>query len=244
MHAVRLAMARQDAGVNFLNGAVLKAALASQAQSQAPSISAGGVVPLCGTVSIIQPGEWVTIYGTNLASETAVWNGDFPTSLGGTKVEIDGKAAYLQFVSPGQINLQAPDDMATGPVRVVVTTDAGTAMATVTLSQFSPSFDLLETGHVAGIILRPDGSELTAEDPTTSSARPGILLAIPRWPRRQATRLNSLPSGSGRPPPPSRLDRRFPVRRRPTARCAFTSIMSASRRYLRDCPAPVSIRST
>ncbi|MGB7760894.1 MAG: IPT/TIG domain-containing protein, partial [Bryobacteraceae bacterium] len=158
MHAVRLAMARQDAGVNFLNGAVLKAALASQAQSQAPSISAGGVVPLCGTVSIIQPGEWVTIYGTNLASETAVWNGDFPTSLGGTKVEIDGKAAYLQFVSPGQINLQAPDDMATGPVRVVVTTDAGTAMATVTLSQFSPSFDLLETGHVAGIILRPDGS--------------------------------------------------------------------------------------
>ena len=163
MHAVRLAMARQDAGVKFLNGAVLKAngavlkaALASQAQ--APVISPGGVVPLCGTVSIIQPGEWVSIFGNNLASGTVIWNDDFPTSLGGTKVEIDGKAAYLQFVSPGQINLQAPDDTAMGPVPVVVTTAAGTARATVTLSQFSPSFDLLETGHVAGIILRPNSS--------------------------------------------------------------------------------------
>jgi uncharacterized protein (TIGR03437 family) len=156
MHAVRLAMARQDAGVNFFNAAGAKAAQTSQAQ--APSISPGGVVPLCGTVSIIQPGEWVSIFGNNLASGTAVWDGDFPTSLGGTKVEIDGKAAYLQFVSPGQINLQAPDDTARGPVTVVVTTAAGTATSIVTLSQFAPSFDLLQTGHVAGIILRPDGS--------------------------------------------------------------------------------------
>jgi uncharacterized protein (TIGR03437 family) len=156
MHAVRLAMARQDAGAEFFNAAGVKAARTSQVQ--APSISVGGVVPLCGTVSIIQPGEWVSIFGNNLASGTDVWNGDFPTSLGGTKVEIDGKAAYLQFVSPGQINLQAPDDAARGPVTVVVTTAAGTATAIVTLSQFSPSFDLLQTGHVAGIILRPDGS--------------------------------------------------------------------------------------
>jgi len=156
MHAVRLAMARQDAGVRFFNAAGAKAARTSQAL--APSISPGGIVPLCGTVSIIQPGEWVSIFGNNLASGTDVWNGDFPTSLGGTKVEIDGKAAYLQFVSPGQINLQAPDDTARGPVTVVVTTAAGTATAIVTLSQFSPSFDLLQTGHVAGIILRPDGS--------------------------------------------------------------------------------------
>jgi uncharacterized protein (TIGR03437 family) len=53
----------------------------------------------------------VSIYGTNLASGTTIWNGDFPVSLGGTSVEIDGKPAYLEFVSPGQINLQAPDDM-------------------------------------------------------------------------------------------------------------------------------------
>src|ERR1700722_8646773 len=45
--------------------------------ASAPTIAAGGVVPLYGTVSMIQPGGWVTIYGTNLASGTSVWNGDF-----------------------------------------------------------------------------------------------------------------------------------------------------------------------
>ena len=75
-------------------------------QMQAPTIT--GVAPLFGTQNLIEPGEWVTIYGQNLASQTASWNSDFPTSLGGTTVTIDGKAAYLSYVSPTQLNLQAP----------------------------------------------------------------------------------------------------------------------------------------
>jgi uncharacterized protein (TIGR03437 family) len=123
-----------------------------------PSIAPGGIVPVDSTVATIQPGEWVSIYGTNLAASTVAWNGNFPQSLGGTSVTIDGKAAYLSFVSPTQINLQAPDDTAAGPVPVVVTTANGTATATVTLAQFGPSFLLLDGKHVAGIILRPNGS--------------------------------------------------------------------------------------
>jgi uncharacterized protein (TIGR03437 family) len=125
---------------------------------QAPLISPGGVVPLDGTESIIAPGELVSIFGSNLASETANWNGNFPTSLGGTSVEIDGKAAFLMFVSPGQINLQAPDDTATGPVSVVVKTAAGTAKSTVTLNEFAPAFSLVDKRFVSGIILRMNGS--------------------------------------------------------------------------------------
>jgi uncharacterized protein (TIGR03437 family) len=124
----------------------------------APSISAGGIVPVYSSSNTIQPGEWVSIYGTNLASATATWNGNFPTSLGGTSVTIDGRAAYLSFVSPGQINLQAPDDTATGPVPVTVTTGGGSTTSTVTLAQFAPSFLLLDAKHVAGIILRSNGS--------------------------------------------------------------------------------------
>src|SRR6204780_5797743 len=78
-----------------------------------PAIPSGGIVP--GT---IQPGEWVSIYGTNLAGN-ASWTGNFPTSLGGTSVTIGGKAAYLSFVSPGQIDLQVPNVTAPGPVAVV-----------------------------------------------------------------------------------------------------------------------------
>jgi len=118
-----------------------------------PAIASGGIVP-----GSIQPGEWVSIYGINLASGTATWTGNFPISLGGTSVTIDGKAAFLSFVSPGQINLQVPNDTATGAVPVVVTTPSGGATSTVTLAQFGPSFFLLDSKHVAAIILRSDGS--------------------------------------------------------------------------------------
>jgi uncharacterized protein (TIGR03437 family) len=156
VNAVRLALAKQDLRERLFHGA--GARIGDAAQAQAPIISVGGVVPVFSSVPIIQPGEWVSIYGSNLASGTAASDGDFPTSLGGTSVEVDGKAAYLLFVSPGQINFQAPDDTAFGKVSVVVTTAAGSATSTVTLSQFAPSFLLLDTKHVAGIILRSNHS--------------------------------------------------------------------------------------
>ena len=117
-----------------------------------PAILPGGIAP-----ATIQPGEWVSIYGNNLATSTATWNGDFPTSLGGARVTIDGAAAYLSYASASQINVQAPADTATGPVSVVVTTAAGVAKSTATLAAFSPEFFLLDATHVAGIILRSNG---------------------------------------------------------------------------------------
>jgi uncharacterized protein (TIGR03437 family) len=123
-----------------------------------PFISPNGIVPLYSVTATIQPGEWVSLYGNKLASSTTVWNGDFPISLGGTSVTVDGKAVYLWFVSPGQINFQAPNDLTIGVVPVVVTTAAGSVTSQVTLSTFAPSFSLLDSSHVAGIILRSNGS--------------------------------------------------------------------------------------
>ena len=122
------------------------------------SINAGGIVPVYSTSNTIQAGSWVSIYGKNLATQNQTWTGNFPTNLGGTTVTVDGKQAYLWFVSPGQINLQAPSDTATGTVPVVVTTPQGTAKSTVTLGQVGPSLSLLDSTHVAGIIIRTDGS--------------------------------------------------------------------------------------
>jgi len=126
--------------------------------SSPPGINAGGVVPLFSAVNTIQPGEWGSIFGSNLATGTMSWNGDFPISLAGTSVTIDNKSAYLSYVSPAQIDFQAPDDTATGNVTVVVKTSAGSATSSVTLAQSSPCFSLLDGKHVAGIILRSDGS--------------------------------------------------------------------------------------
>jgi uncharacterized protein (TIGR03437 family) len=140
------------------SGSVFKIFLAPNPPPPQPTITTGGVVPVFSTVPTIESGEWVSIYGANLASTTMTWNGDFPLSLANTNVTINGKLAYLWYVSPTQINLQAPKDTATGTVPVVVTTPGGSAMSTVTLAQVAPSFSLLDPKHVAGIIVKSDGS--------------------------------------------------------------------------------------
>jgi uncharacterized protein (TIGR03437 family) len=123
-----------------------------------PTITANGVVPVYSSATTIQPTSWISIYGTNLATSTALWTGNFPTTLGGASVTINGKSGYLYYASPTQINLQAPSDTATGSVPVVVMNANGSVTSTVTLGQFGPSFSLLDATHVAGIIIRSDGS--------------------------------------------------------------------------------------
>ena len=106
----------------------------------------------------MQPGSLVTIYGANLADVTATWNGDYPTVLGGATVAINGKLGYLSYVSPTQINLEAPDDTQTGSVSLVVTNAYGSATTSVTLFPLSDTLIPLPGGlYVAGVILTPGG---------------------------------------------------------------------------------------
>jgi uncharacterized protein (TIGR03437 family) len=76
------------------------------------------------------PGSWLEIKGSNLAQTTRPWAGsDFtgsnaPTSLDGVIVTIDGNKAFVAYISPTQINVQAPADTATGNVPLTVTTAA------------------------------------------------------------------------------------------------------------------------
>lgn len=144
-------------GTNAVN--TLYTYLAAGSTIGVPLVNANGVVPIFSTSTTIEPGEWVSIYGNNLAPATAVWSGNFPTTLGGTSVTIDGHSAYLWFVSPNQINLQVPNDTNTGSVSIVVTTLGGTASSQATLAAYAPSVLLQSDGkHANGIILRSNGS--------------------------------------------------------------------------------------
>ena len=101
--------------------------------SSPPSIFSGGVVSAesFGGFPSIAPGTWVEIYGTNLASGTVNWstsdfqNGVAPTSLGGVTVTIGGQAAYIDYVSSGQVNAQVPSNVGTGAQNIVITNSAG-----------------------------------------------------------------------------------------------------------------------
>ncbi len=123
-----------------------------------PTIGAGGVVPLYSAVNTIQPGSWVSIYGQNLASGTASWTGTYTTTLGGVGVTVNNKPAWLSYVSPGQINVEAPNDTATGTVTVAVTNASGTGTSTVTLAPQAPSFLQLGDGkHALGLVYPSSG---------------------------------------------------------------------------------------
>lgn len=122
------------------------------------AISPEGIVPLYSAVPIIQPGSWISIYGSNLSNTTATWNGDFPKTLGGVSVMIDNKPGYLWYVSPGLINVEAPDDNIQGCVNVSLTTPNGTVTSQITLQPQQPSFSLLSAKYVVAEILTPDGS--------------------------------------------------------------------------------------
>jgi uncharacterized protein (TIGR03437 family) len=95
----------------------------------------------------IEAGSWVMITGVNLANTTRTWtSGDFtgdnlPTSLSGVSVTIDGKPAFPYYISPTQINVQAPSDSATGAVQVVVDNNSAlSAPATAQLQNYAPAF--------------------------------------------------------------------------------------------------------
>jgi len=72
-------------------------------------------------------GSWVTIKGANLSGTTRIWtaadfNGpNLPTQLDQVSVTIDGKPAYVYYISPTQLNVLAPADAAVGPVPAQVT---------------------------------------------------------------------------------------------------------------------------
>ena len=103
-----------------------------------PVIDTGGIISAgaFGGFSAIAPGSWIEIYGTNLtASPTLGWSGsDFnngvaPTKLGDVSVSVGGTAAYVDYVSPGQVNALVPSNapVSSGMVDVTVTNSNGTS---------------------------------------------------------------------------------------------------------------------
>ncbi|MDQ2944964.1 MAG: hypothetical protein M3Y27_03325 [Acidobacteriota bacterium] len=96
-----------------------------------PTITAAQVAAGFNAKAQAASGTWLEIYGSNLAASTRQWAGaDFngvnaPTSLNRTSVTVNGKPAFVDIVSPGQVNVQVPDDPQNGTARIVVTNPAG-----------------------------------------------------------------------------------------------------------------------
>lgn len=111
-----------------------------------PVVVAGITASNYGAFLAVAPATWMEIYGTNLANVVfQVWGGaDFngnaaPTALAGTTVTIGGQAAFVEYISPLQVNVQVPSNIAAGPQPLVVSTPGGTsAPFTVTVNVTEP----------------------------------------------------------------------------------------------------------
>ena len=122
-----------------------------------------------GGFSAVAPGTWMEIYGTNLANVTSqTWgSADFrgnsaPTALGGTTVTIGGLQAFVDYVSPTQVDAQVPSNISPGSQPVVVLTPGGNSTAypiTVNVTEpgllAPPVFHLQAGQYVAALF--PDG---------------------------------------------------------------------------------------
>jgi len=165
---------------------VMGAALLGQTTTGGPSITS---VSNCASgAAAIESGSWVSIYGTGLSATTRPWQAsDFigsalPTTIDNVTVLIDGKKAAIAYVSPTQLNVQAPADTASGTVPVQVNNAAGTAVGTAILQNYSPALFTLLGKYAAArhnsdsVVVAPAG--FLGSSVTSRPAQPGELIQI------------------------------------------------------------------
>jgi uncharacterized protein (TIGR03437 family) len=155
----------------------------------APSISL--VANAEGEAHLIAPNTWVEIKGSNLAAtgDTRIWQGsDFsaggltmPTTLDGVSATVNGKAAYIYYISPTQANILTPPDAISGSVAVRLSYGGQTSAAFMAPAQaLSPAFFVFGGGpYVAAI--HSDGAYIgpaTLYPGLTTPAKPGETIAI------------------------------------------------------------------
>ena len=159
------------------------------------SLQAGPVLPASGTPVLngadFQAGiaefTWISVFGSNLSSTTRAWKasdmpgGKLPTSLDGVTVTVDGKPAYVGYISPTQINALVAADLTLGPVQVATSNQGLTSNSlSATMQQTSPAFFISKSNYIAAL----HGDNKTVVGPTTlfannsAPAKPGETIML------------------------------------------------------------------
>jgi uncharacterized protein (TIGR03437 family) len=141
-----------------------------------------------GESATIAPNTWVEVKGLGLspAGDSRIWQGsDFvnnqmSTQLDGVSVTVNGKPAYVYYISPTQVNALTPPDAITGPIQVVLTYNGASASYTAPSQRTSPSFFVFDSAgdiaatHADGTLLGPS----TLYPGLTTPAKPGETIVL------------------------------------------------------------------
>jgi uncharacterized protein (TIGR03437 family) len=103
-----------------------------------------------GGFPTIAAGTWIEVKGANLGGGSgSIWTGaDFsdvnaPTNLKGITATVNGKAAFVYYISDTQVNVQPPADTFTGSVGVQLRTPSG---------NFTNLFNVQKAATVPGLL--------------------------------------------------------------------------------------------
>lgn len=165
--------------------------------SNAPSISSIVTATDFGGFSSITPGTYIEIRGANLSSTNPgrTWaGGDFtnngqtaPKSLDGTTVLIGSENAFVEYISPTQVNALVPSDIGTGPMQVTVQNQTRTSNSyPLTVNPVEPgmlapaAFKINGIQYVAAILVDGTFAIPTGAIPGVASrpAHPGETIVI------------------------------------------------------------------
>ena len=143
----------------------------------APIVTAANVINGASFQPGIAPNTWVTIKGGNLSGTERIWNdGDFsngalPTDIDSVSVTVNGTYAYVEYVSPDQLNILMPVNTATGQA-TFQTYNFGLASAVVTVQvqDVAPAFFLQSDG--THIVATHANGTLVGPTSTTTGATP------------------------------------------------------------------------
>jgi uncharacterized protein (TIGR03437 family) len=144
-----------------------------------------------GESNTIAPNTWVEIKGSNLAppGDSRIWqdadflNHKLPTQLDAVSVTVDGRSAYVYYISPTQIDILTPPDALSAEAQIVVSNNGAASAQFTALSQpLSPSFFVFSDAvHVAAI--HADGTlvgpaSFSAPGYPFSPAKPGETISV------------------------------------------------------------------
>jgi hypothetical protein len=129
------------------------------------------------TTKAVAPDSIAVATGGALANSTQqsqrLTNGMFPTNVGGTTVTVNGRAAQVFFVSPGQVNFLLPPQTEIGTADVSITNSENfTSRGTVPTLRSAPGvFTKSGDGIGPGVILNSDTLQEGAFDPSDGNLR-------------------------------------------------------------------------
>jgi uncharacterized protein (TIGR03437 family) len=136
----------------------------------------------------LEPGGWFYVKGSNLADVQRIWGGsDFdgstslPTNLNGVEVWVNGTPVPVYFISPGQVNAQAPTNISGTATVQLYRLGLGSNILSAPVAQVQPSiYEYIVGNKKYAAALFADYSLMgdPAVTPGTHKAKPGDVIQL------------------------------------------------------------------